>query len=159
MKKIMFLMVVLSLVINACSSSKTVVKSNKKATSKADKIVANAMQYKGVRYKFGGTTRRGMDCSGVVYLAYGSQNVQLPRVSRDMAKRGQKISLSKVKKGDLVFFRTSKSRRGINHVGIVVSNKKGLIRFIHATSSRGVIVSSISEKYWKKAFVKATTLL
>lgn len=132
---------------------------NKKPASKVDRIVANAMQYKGVRYRFGGTTKRGMDCSGVVYVAYGSQNVLLPRVSRDMAKRGRKISLRKVKKGDLVFFRTSKSRRGINHVGLVVSHKKGVIRFIHSTSSRGVIVSSLSEKYWKKAFVKATTIL
>lgn len=132
---------------------------NKKPASKVDRIVANAMQYKGVRYRFGGTTKRGMDCSGVVYVAYGSQNVLLPRVSRDMAKRGRKISLRKVKKGDLVFFRTSKSRRSINHVGLVVSHKKGVIRFIHSTSSRGVIVSSLSEKYWKKAFVKATTIL
>ncbi len=144
---------------SSCSSSKKAVNINKKPASKVDRIVANAMQYKGVRYRFGGTTKRGMDCSGVVYVAYGSQNVLLPRVSRDMAKRGRKISLRKVKKGDLVFFRTSKSRRGINHVGLVVSHKKGVIRFIHSTSSRGVIVSSLSEKYWKKAFVKATTIL
>lgn len=144
---------------SSCSSSKKAVNINKKPASKVDRIVANAMQYKGVRYRFGGTTKRGMDCSGVVYVAYGSQNVLLPRVSRDMAKRGRKISLRKVKKGDLVFFRTSKSRRSINHVGLVVSHKKGVIRFIHSTSSRGVIVSSLSEKYWKKAFVKATTIL
>ena len=142
------------------SSSKTVVKNKKKPISKVDKIVANALKYKGVRYKFGGTTKRGMDCSGVVYVAYGSQNVQLPRVSRDMAKRGKKTSLSKVKKGDLLFFKTSKkSRRSINHVGLVVSNRKGQIRFVHSTSSRGVIVSNLSEKYWKRAFVKATTIL
>ncbi|WP_236548057.1 C40 family peptidase [Polaribacter septentrionalilitoris] len=159
MKKIVFLWVVFSLLMSSCSSSKKAVNINKKPASKVDRIVANAMQYKGVRYRFGGTTKRGMDCSGVVYVAYGSQNVLLPRVSRDMAKRGRKISLRKVKKGDLVFFRTSKSRRGINHVGLVVSHKKGVIRFIHSTSSRGVIVSSLSEKYWKKAFVKATTIL
>ncbi len=150
---------VLTLVLSSCSSSKNVSKNNKKPVTKADKIIANAMQYKGVRYKFGGTTKRGMDCSGVVYVAYGSQNIQLPRISRDMAKKGRKISLNKVKKGDLVFFRTSKRRRRINHVGLVVSNKKGQIRFIHATSSRGVIISLISEKYWKNAFVKATTVL
>lgn len=152
-------MMVLTLVLSSCSSSKNVSKNNKKPVTKADKIIANAMQYKGVRYKFGGTTKRGMDCSGVVYVAYGSQNIQLPRISRDMAKKGRKISLNKVKKGDLVFFRTSKRRRRINHVGLVVSNKKGQIRFIHATSSRGVIISLISEKYWKNAFVKATTVL
>ena len=146
------------MLMSSCSSSKKVVNTNKKPASKVDKIVANAMQYKGVRYRFGGTTKRGMDCSGVVYVAYGSQNVVLPRVSRDMAKRGKKISLHKVKKGDLVFFRTTRGRRGINHVGLVISHKKGIIRFIHSTSSRGVIVSSLSEKYWKKTFVKATTI-
>ena len=152
-------MVVFSVLMSSCSSSKTVVKNKKKPTSKVDRIVANALKYKGVRYKFGGTTKKGMDCSGVIYVAYGSQNVQLPRVSRDMAKRGKKVTLSKVKKGDLLFFRTNKTRRRINHVGLVVSNKKGQIRFVHATSSRGVIVSSLSERYWKKAFVKATKIL
>ena len=152
-------MVVFSVLMSSCSSSKTAVKNKKKPTSKVDRIVANALKYKGVRYKFGGTTKKGMDCSGVIYVAYGSQNVQLPRVSRDMAKRGKKVTLSKVKKGDLLFFRTNKTRRRINHVGLVVSNKKGQIRFVHATSSRGVIVSSLSERYWKKAFVKATKIL
>ena len=109
-------MLVFSLVMSACSSSKTVVKNNKNANSKADKIIAKALQYKGVPYQFGGTTKKGIDCSGIVYLAYGSQNIQLPRVSRDMAKRGKKTSLSNVKKGDLLFFRTHKMRRRINHV-------------------------------------------
>ncbi|MCL7753984.1 C40 family peptidase [Polaribacter sp. Z022] len=160
MKKIVFLMVVFSLVMSSCSSSKTVVKNKKKPPlSKVDKIVAEALKYKGVRYRFGGTTRSGMDCSGIVFVAFGSEKVHLPRVSRDMAKKGQKISLNKVKKGDLLFFRTSNRRRRINHVGLVVSNIKGHIRFVHATSSKGVIVSSLSEKYWKKAFVKATKIL
>lgn len=152
-------MLLFSILMSSCSSSKTVVRNKKKATSKVDKIIANALKYKGVRYRFGGTTRKGMDCSGIIYVAYGSQNIQLPRVSRDMAKRGKKTSLNKVKKGDLLFFRTNRSRRNINHVGLVVSHKKGQIRFVHATSSRGVIVSSLSEKYWKKAFVKATKIL
>ncbi|OAD45318.1 C40 family peptidase [Polaribacter atrinae] len=159
MKKCFFLIVVFSFVLSSCSSTKTVVKKTTKPTTKVDRIVSNALEYKGVRYKFGGTTNRGMDCSGVVYVAFGSENVQLPRISRDMAKRGKKISLSKVKKGDLLFFRTSKSRRSINHVGLVVSHIKGQIRFVHATTSRGVIVSTLSEKYWNKAFVKATTIL
>ncbi len=145
---------------SSCSSSQKVVKKTpKKNLSKADKIVANAMTFKGVKYKFGGTTKRGMDCSGIIYVAFGEENVQLPRISRDMAKRGKKISLSKTKKGDLLFFKTSRRGRGINHVGLVVSAKKGQIKFIHSTTSRGVIVSLLSEKYWKKAFVKATKIL
>ena len=159
MKKIVFLIVVVSLILSSCSSTKSVVKKTTKPTTKVDRIVSNALKYKGVRYKFGGTTNKGMDCSGVIYVAFGSENVQLPRISRDMAKRGKKVSLSSVKKGDLLFFRTNKSRRSINHVGLVVSHKKGQISFVHATTSRGVMVSVLSEKYWKNAFVKATTIL
>jgi cell wall-associated NlpC family hydrolase len=159
MKKLLIFVVFFSLILSSCSSSRTVVNSTKKTSSKADKIVRNALKYKGVKYKFGGTTRRGMDCSGVVYVAFGQESFKLPRVSRDMAKRGKKISLNKTQKGDLLFFQTNKSRRRINHVGLVVSNIKGQIRFIHATTSKGVIVSNLSQKYWKKAFVKATKVL
>lgn len=144
---------------SACSSSKSVVKANKNNTTKVDKIVTNALQYKGVSYKYGGTTRQGMDCSGLIYVAYGSQNVQLPRVSRNMAKAGRKVAVSNVKKGDLLFFKTNKNSNTINHVGLVVSHKNGQIRFVHASTSRGVIVSTLSEKYWKNAFVKATSIL
>ena len=76
-----------------------------------------------------------------------------------MAKRGRKISLSNVKKGDLLFFRTVNSKRRINHVGLITSIKNGQILFIHSTSSKGVIVSALSQKYWKNAFVKATSIL
>ena len=96
-----------------------------------------------------------MDCSGVVYVAFGQENFQLPRVSRDMAKRGKKISLNKAQKGDLLFFKTNKSRRRINHVGLVVSNIKGQIRFIHATTSKGVIVSNLYRKILEKSFCKS----
>ena len=159
MKKLLIFVVFFSLILSSCSSSRTVVNSTKKTSSKADKIVRNALKYKGVKYKFGGTTRRGMDCSGVVYVAFGQESFKLPRVSRDMARRGKKISLNKTQKGDLLFFQTNKSRRRINHVGLVVSHIKGQIRFIHATTSKGVIVSNLSQKYWKKAFVKATKVL
>lgn len=159
MKKITVLLVVFSFLLTSCGSSSSYTRSSKKTVSKADKIVVNALSYKGIRYKFGGTTRKGMDCSGVVYVAYKSQKIQLPRVSRDMAQKGRKISLSRVKKGDLLFFKTGKTRNRINHVGLVVSYKKGIVRFVHSTTSRGVIVSSLSEKYWKKSFVKATKIL
>ncbi|WP_299669278.1 C40 family peptidase [uncultured Polaribacter sp.] len=143
----------------SCSSTKTTRKTSKKSITKIDRVVANALKYKGVRYKFGGTTKKGMDCSGIVYVSFLEENVQLPRVSRNMAKRGTEIPLKKVKKGDLLFFKTSKRGRGINHVGLIVSVKKGQIRFIHSTTSRGVITSLLSEKYWKNAFVKATKIL
>ena len=157
MKKVLVLFI-FSLVLSSCSSSKSTASKSTKPVSKADRIIANALKYTGVSYKFGGTTSRGMDCSGLVYVSFGEENFQLPRVSRDMAKRGKKISLNRVKKGDLLFFKTSRRNR-INHVGLIISANKGVIRFIHSTTSRGVIVSTLSEKYWKKAFVKATNVL
>jgi len=137
---------------SSCASSKNI------SNTKADSIITNAEKYIGTSYKYGGTSRAGMDCSGLVYTAFAEENIQLPRVSRYMAKEGTKIPLKKVKKGDLLFFKTLSSRR-INHVGVVsfVENKN--IKFIHSTNSRGVIESSLLEKYWKKAFVKAIKIV
>jgi probable lipoprotein NlpC len=157
MKKVLVLLI-FSLILNGCALSRNIY-SKGKPISKVDKVVKNALKYNGVPYKFGGTSKRGMDCSGLIYVAFGQDNIQLPRVSREMAKRGRKISLSNVKKGDLLFFRTVNSRRRINHVGLITSIKNGQILFIHSTSSKGVIVSALSQKYWKNAFVKATSIL
>jgi cell wall-associated NlpC family hydrolase len=159
MKKWLFLILLISLGFASCSSTKSVRKTTKKATTKTDRIVSNALKYKGVPYKYGGTTKKGMDCSGVIYVSYLEEKVKIPRVSRDMAKKGKKISLKNAKKGDLLFFQTSKKGREINHVGLIVSVKKGQIHFIHATTSRGVIISLLSEKYWRNAFVKVNRIL
>jgi probable lipoprotein NlpC len=159
MQKWFFLLLLISVGFASCSSTKTVRKTTKRRTVKIDKIVLNALKYKGIPYKFGGTTKRGMDCSGIVYVSYLKEKVQLPRVSRQMAKRGKKVSLRNAKKGDLLFFKTSKRRSRINHVGLIVSVKKNKIRFIHSTSSRGVITSSLSQRYWKNAFVKVKRIL
>ena len=153
-----FFLILTSIGFSSCSSTKTVRKTNIKVT-KTDKIVSNALTYKGVKYKYGGTTKSGMDCSGIIYVSYLKENVQLPRVSRDMAKKGKKVSLKNAKKGDLLFFKTSKKRGGINHVGMIVSVTNNQIRFIHSTTSKGVITSLLSNNYWKKAFVKATRIL
>jgi probable lipoprotein NlpC len=159
MQKWFFLLLLISVGFASCSSTRTVRKTTKRRTVKIDKIISNAIKYKGVPYKFGGTTKRGMDCSGIVYVSYLQEKIPLPRVSRDMAKKGKKVSLKNAKKGDLLFFKTSKRRNRINHVGLIISVKKNQIRFIHSTSSRGVITSSLSERYWKNAFVKGKRIL
>lgn len=126
---------------------------------KADNIINTAMTYTGVRYKYGGTSRKGMDCSGLLYIAFGKHNVSMPRVSHQMANEGKRIKVHNVTKGDLLFFKTSKKGKKINHVGLVVDVAGNEIKFIHATSSRGVIVSSLREGFWNYAFVKATRVL
>ncbi|MGB0949005.1 MAG: C40 family peptidase [Marinirhabdus sp.] len=135
----------------------------KPAKTTANHIIANivttAKAYTGTHYKFGGTDRRGMDCSGLVYVAFKEENIALPRASRDMAKKGTPVNLNEVSVGDLLFFRTSKARKNINHVGLVVEASPGQIKFIHSTNSRGVIISSLGEKYWNDAFAESRRIL
>ncbi len=126
---------------------------------KADRIIHTAMAYSGVRYKFGGTTRKGMDCSGLLYVAFGEHDIPLPRISYQIAEEGKRIRITQVARGDLLFFKTSKKGKDINHVGLVVSVERDEVKFIHSTSSRGVIISSLHEGFWNYAFVKATRIL
>ncbi|WP_148869505.1 C40 family peptidase [Tenacibaculum adriaticum] len=125
----------------------------------ADKIVWTAVTYKGIPYKYGGTNRSGMDCSGLIYTSFKKRDVNIPRTSRLMYNDGFPIKLKEVKRGDLLFFRTSKSRNKVNHVGLVTSVDGNDIKFIHSTSSRGVIVTSLNETYWNRAFIKAKRVL
>jgi cell wall-associated NlpC family hydrolase len=156
----------LTFLLIACGSSKKTTTSKRTtATIKSsnrgpsNNIIDHAKTFQGTPYKYGGTTIRGMDCSGLVYVAFQQEDIQLPRVSRDMAKKGKRISITKANEGDLVFFQTNKNNNQINHVGLVVSNKKGVLKFIHSTSSKGVIISSLDERYWKSAFVEARNIL
>jgi cell wall-associated NlpC family hydrolase len=127
--------------------------------SKADKVINTALTFSGVGYKFGGTTRKGMDCSGLLYISFGEHNVNLPRTSIHMAEEGKKIKIKDVEKGDLLFFKTKKHSKRINHVGMVVRVEGDDVKFIHASTSRGVTVSSLREGFWNSAFVKATRIL
>jgi cell wall-associated NlpC family hydrolase len=127
--------------------------------SKAENIIDYAVQFEGVRYKWGGTTEKGMDCSGLVYESFKAYDVILPRISRDMAKRGDKIKLKDVLRGDLLFFKTGNRRNSINHVGLIVDIRDNDIKFIHATTSNGVVVSGLNETYWLEAFHEARRIL
>ena len=100
-----------------------------------------------------------MDCSGLVYTSFKTEDVELPRTSRAMSLQGTRLKLDEVNEGDLLFFETNKNRKVINHVGLVVGFNDEDILFIHSTSSRGVIVSNFSEAYWQNAFVMARRVL
>ncbi|WP_461532436.1 C40 family peptidase [Sinomicrobium sp.] len=133
-------------------------KTKKSEKSAANPIIETALSYIGTRYKYGGTTKRGMDCSGLIYVSFLEHNIPLQRVSYRMATQGKKIKLKEVQKGDLLFFKTGRKNR-INHVGLVVDVKGKDIRFIHATTSRGVLISSLKEGYWDHAFSEARKIL
>ena len=158
------LLLVLVLCFTSCKSSKLnsrkhTVTAKKNTATTAERIVENAMYFKGTKYKYGGTTGKGMDCSGLIYVAFKNENVMLPRVSRVMATKGKPIKLDEVKKGDLIFFKTKKKSGTINHVGLIVNISKNNIEFIHSTTSKGVITSSLSESYWKNAYREARRIL
>ena len=154
-----------TITVEASEEKKEVSKAKKEKPAKkieatrADQIINTALTYSGVKYKYGGTTRKGMDCSGLLYVSFHEHEVELPRVSHEMAGEGKKIGLEKVRKGDLLFFKTSRKGKRINHVGLVVSVDDDDVKFIHSTSSRGVIVSSLREGFWNHSFIKATRVL
>jgi len=134
--------------------------SSKKPPTIADKVVWTAVTYKGTPYKYAGITKRGMDCSGLIYTSFKEREIELPRSSSMLYTKGYKIPMNKVRRGDLLFFKTTnKTKSKINHVALVTSVDNNDVKFIHATSSRGVIVSSISEKYWKNAFIDAKRII
>lgn len=165
MKRV-FLLALITVFLASCGSSRkttdSVVIGNSKtsvSSRKISKVVKHAKTFEGTRYKFGGTDKRGMDCSGLVYVSFKEEQIGLPRISRDMATKGVRIKLKETEEGDLVFFRTDKNKNVINHVGLVLENKRGVIKFIHSTTSRGVIISSMEEKYWKNAFVQVRRMI
>ena len=129
------------------------------SSNKVFNIINFAKQFEGVKYRFGGTTKAGMDCSGLVYETFKAFDISLPRISRDMAKQGDKIFIYDIKEGDLLFFKTSKKRNIISHVGLVVTALPGNIEFIHSTINQGVIISSLAERYWYYSFAEARRIL
>jgi len=125
----------------------------------ATNIVDYAQQFEGVKYKYGGTNKKGMDCSGLIHTTYKSENVLLPRTTNDLSKTGDWIDLKEVQKGDLLFFATRKNSRKVNHVGIVTDVINDDVEFIHASTSKGVMYSKLKERYWYFAFVQARRVL
>ena len=121
-------------------------------------LIDSAYSYIGTPYKGAGTSRSGMDCSGFVSTAFSAINVPLSRSSTEMSTQGRDIPLSQAEVGDLLFFKTTRKRNRISHVGIVVGVGDE-VKFIHASVSQGITVSSLSENYWQKAYAKTSRVL
>ena len=111
-------------------------------------LIREVASWLGTPHRYGGNTRQGADCSGFVMEVFRAiYNTRLPRSSADMASHTRRLNKSQLQEGDLVFFRTSGGRK-VSHVGIYLSNNK----FIHASSTRGVIVSDLNEPYYVRTF-------
>ncbi|HEY5690244.1 MAG TPA: C40 family peptidase [Cyclobacteriaceae bacterium] len=141
--------ILLFILISGCAASRRA----KIRAKQIDQVIQTARTYTGTPYKWGGTTRSGMDCSGLLINSFRSINISLPRQSADQALMGEKVKLKQLQEGDLVFFATGKKRRVITHVGLVTEVKtKDNVKFIHASSSLGVIETNIFADYYLKRF-------
>jgi probable lipoprotein NlpC len=116
-------------------------------------VIREAAEWLGTPYRYAGTSRAGVDCSGLVQNVFGAVDRKLPRNSAEQAGRGESIDLSGTLPGDLVFFNTSGS--GVSHVGILVNRNE----FIHASTSAGVIISRLDESYYSSRILFARRIL
>ena len=146
------LTLVLLVAMNSCSN-----KMSKR--EKTEVVIAKARSYTGTPYKWGGTTSKGMDCSGLLLSSFGAIEHNIPRTSAEQKKIGSRVGKNEIKKGDLVFFATSKKKRKVTHVGLVTEVQGKQVTFIHASTSKGVTESSLDNAYWAKRFRQARRVL
>src|SRR5688572_22231382 len=124
-----------------------------KSSEKADKVISTARTFIGTPYKYGGMTRSGMDCSGLLINSFTVVKLNLPRSSAAQSKVGTHVKMNELKPGDLVFFATGNKKNEITHVGLVTDVKaKDNIKFIHSSSKLGVVETNLFAEYYQKRF-------
>ncbi len=126
--------------------------------SKAEFLIEKASEHMGTRYRRGGTTSAGFDCSGLMFYTFKNIDMTLPRSSHEMALIGERINKSEAQKGDLIFFATFGGSR-ISHVGMITEVLDDEIKFIHSSTSAGVMISSTKEGYYSRSFVQINRVL
>jgi len=122
--------------------------------STAENITRIARTLIGIPYQWGGVTTNGFDCSGFVWYVFNKNSIQLPRTADVQYQEGKAVLRSQLRQGDLVFFSTDQTG-DVSHIGIYTENDK----FIHASSSRGIMESSLSDVYWKPRYLGARRIL
>ena len=112
----------------------------------------------GVNYQSGGMSKNGFDCSGLIYTSFKKFDIELPRSSSEMAKKGLLINFENAQKGDLIFF-SNRGHRRINHVGMIIEVSPDDIKFVHSSTQKGVIISSLKEPYYQKSFTQINRVI
>ena len=126
----------------------------RKSVQNIQNLFTDVKQYFGIRYRFGGDTPSGFDCSGFVSFMFNKTlDVKLPHSSQQMATMGPRVSRSELRPGDLVFFTNGKNR--INHVGIFIGNDT----FVHSSLSKGITRDTLNESYYDKRFATGVRIL
>ncbi len=122
-----------------------------------EQLINAASENLGARYRSGGSNPEGFDCSGLMFFTFSKFDIVLPRSSHEMSTLGTVLNSDEIRKGDLIFFKTN-GRKIINHVGMVVEVLEDEIKFIHSATSKGVIISSTKEPYYKRTFAQVNRI-
>ena len=157
MHVIKIVLILMMTLLAGCSSNPVVYKPEAVTLSAKDndivrKLYEHYNAWRGVSYREGGLSKKGVDCSGFVHLAYRDKfNKSIPRTTELLENYGHKISGDDLSPGDVIFFKTGWKKR---HVGIYIKDGK----FMHASSSRGVMISHLDNPYWSDAYWQARRL-
>ena len=159
--KLNMLFAILVFFITSCSVNRPNVQRKSPNISDSSYVRKNigdvAKQYVGVKYRYGGKSPKGFDCSGFTKYVFNEFNIELSPSSSLQARQGKKVNLKWAKPGDLLFF----GRGGkITHVALILKNSKKGIEVIHSTSSKGVMTQNVTaSNYWKRRMLFARNVL
>ena len=127
-------------------------KIKKARQAKTTTVISTAKTYMGTPYQYGGTSGQGIDCSGLMLRCFEKADYKLPRTALEQSKFGKKVSKKKIKPGDIVFFKfKANGNKSWYHSGLVTSVINDKPKFIHASSSKGVVESDLTKDYYWKS--------
>lgn len=137
-------------IVTSTVESRELSKDEKKLRAKFDEAFKD---WKGVPYVLGGNGYNGVDCSSFLQIVFADYfNIQLPRVTADQIKTGKSVKKNNIRIGDIVFFETGKK---IMHAGVMINDQQ----FMHASTSSGVMISALQERYWSDAYLTTRRVL